>query len=441
MKKLFSLLLCVVMVLSLVACGSKTDDAQTPDEPQDTAPELSGTMKVVATGDVYGPLFDAFTADTGVEVECLSMSSGEVLSKLRAEGGTPSADLWFGGGIDAFMSAKDDGLLEPVTFDAAAELGDEYKDTEGYWYSKGITIVGFLLNNSLMEELGLTAPESWDDLTDSQYAGEIDMSISVDATDVQNVKANKELMALEKTSVSVEYLAMNCEKEPFNDPKVRQAINYALNQQEIIDVVLEGRGQVANSVMNVNIPGYSEEITGYSQDLEKAKALMAEAGYPDGFKTTLFASGDVRNREAQIIQAQLLKIGIEVDIQLYEWGAFLDAINKGEHDMFISSWSNATMDPDASIFPLFHTKNFGATGNRAFYSNPEVDTLIEQAQKESDNAKRMELYKEIQQKINDDAPWACLFYGTTCTGIRADLKGFVLHPSSANHYENLYYEK
>ena len=170
MKKLFSLLLCVVMVLSLVACGSKTDDTQTPDEPQDTAPKLSGTMKVVATGDVYGPLFDAFTADTGVEVECLSMSSGEVLSKLRAEGGTPSADLWFGGGIDAFMSAKDDGLLEPVTFDAAAELGDEYKDTEGYWYSKGITIVGFLLNNSLMEELGLTAPESWDDLTDSQYA-------------------------------------------------------------------------------------------------------------------------------------------------------------------------------------------------------------------------------------------------------------------------------
>ncbi len=176
MKKLFSLLLCVVMVLSLVACGSKTDDAQTPDEPQDIAPELSGTMKVVATGDVYGPLFDAFTADTGVEVECLSMSSGEVLSKLRAEGGTPSADLWFGGGIDAFMSAKDDGLLEPVTFDAAAELGDEYKDTEGYWYSKGITIVGFLLNNSLMEELGLTAPESWDDLTDSlnEFLAELD---------------------------------------------------------------------------------------------------------------------------------------------------------------------------------------------------------------------------------------------------------------------------
>ena len=143
MKKLFSLLLCVVMVLSLVACGSKTDDAQTPDEPQDTAPELSGTMKVVATGDVYGPLFDAFTADTGVEVECLSMSSGEVLSKLRAEGGTPSADLWFGGGIDAFMSAKDDGLLEPVTFDAAAEENDltiVYPSDGMPWVPEGVAV-------------------------------------------------------------------------------------------------------------------------------------------------------------------------------------------------------------------------------------------------------------------------------------------------------------
>ena len=271
--------------------------------------------------------------------------------------------------------------------------------------------------------------------------GEAHFTFPVPYEQAAVLEKDEHLKLVAAPSIVTRYLNMNMLQKPFDDLRVRQAINYALNQQEIIDVVLEGRGQVANSVMNVNIPGYSEEITGYSQDLEKAKALMAEAGYPDGFKTTLFASGDVRNREAQIIQAQLLEIGIEVDIQLYEWGAFLDAINKGEHDMFISSWSNATMDPDASIFPLFHTKNFGATGNRAFYSNPEVDTLIEQAQKESDNAKRMELYKEIQQKINDDAPWVCLFYGTTCTGIRADLKGFVLHPSSANHYENLYYEK
>ena len=111
-----------------------------------------------------------------MKVELLSMSSGEVLSKLRAEGGTPSADLWFGGGIDAFMSAKEDDLLEQVTFDAAAGLADEFKDADGYWFSKGITIVGFLLNDALMDELQLTAPASWADLTNADYAGEIIMS-------------------------------------------------------------------------------------------------------------------------------------------------------------------------------------------------------------------------------------------------------------------------
>lgn len=201
MKKMMSLVLALAMILCLAACGgtngqnsgsgtanndaavSQNDgtDANTASDSADTqeeteTPALSGTMKVVATSENYVTLFDKFTEETGVKVELLSMSSGDVLSKLRAEGGTPSADLWFGGGIDAFMSAKDDGLLEQVTFDAADELADEFKDSEGYWYSKGITIVGFLLNNTLMEELNLTAPATWDDLLDSSYQGEIIMS-------------------------------------------------------------------------------------------------------------------------------------------------------------------------------------------------------------------------------------------------------------------------
>lgn len=270
--------------------------------------------------------------------------------------------------------------------------------------------------------------------------GEIDMTIAVDAADVQNVEANSDLLALQKTSVAVEYLGLNCEKEPFNNPLVREAISYAIDKQSIIDVVLEGRGTVANSVININIPGWSQDIKGADLDPEKAKALLAEAGYENGFATTLFTSGDVRNREAQLIQAQLKEIGIEVDIQLYEWGAFLDAINAGDHDMFLSSWSNATMDPDASTFPLFHSKNFGATGNRSFYNNPDVDAMIEAAQAESDNTKRMDLYKQIQEKLNEDAPWVPIFYGTTCTGIRKDLMGFNMHPAGANHYENLHYE-
>lgn len=155
---------------------TETETENEADAEAQAAPELSGTMKVVATSEDYVTLFDKFTEETGVDVELLSMSSGEVLSKLRAEGGTPSADLWFGGGIDAFMSAKDDGLLEQVNFDAASELADEYKDADGYWYSKGITIVGFLVNQALTEELGVEVPQSWTDLLNEGYKGEIIMS-------------------------------------------------------------------------------------------------------------------------------------------------------------------------------------------------------------------------------------------------------------------------
>lgn len=211
-KKIVALLMALTMVPALAACGSSNGTgnnttgnntavapaesqtgettaarenevgsqgetkAETNAESKAEAPALSGTMKVVATSENYVTLFDKFTEDTGVKVELLSMSSGEVLSKLRAEGGTPSADLWFGGGIDAFMSAKDDGLLEQVTFDASADLAEDFKDPEGYWYSKGITIVGFLLNDGLMEELNIEAPASWDDLLKAEYEGEIIMS-------------------------------------------------------------------------------------------------------------------------------------------------------------------------------------------------------------------------------------------------------------------------
>ena len=178
MKKLISLLLVMVMALSLFAGCGTTPDATEPvtEAPTDGSPALSGTMKVVATSEAYVDLFNKFTAETGVAVELLSMSSGEVLSKLRAEGGTPSADLWFGGGVDAFMSAKDDGLLEQINFDAAADLDPTYKDADNYWFSKGLTIVGFLVNNTLAEELEMEIPTAWADLLDEQYAGEIIMS-------------------------------------------------------------------------------------------------------------------------------------------------------------------------------------------------------------------------------------------------------------------------
>jgi len=168
-KKLLMGLMCLVLAFSLFGCGN---DAAQDDADQ----QPGGTIKVVATNDVYAELFDKFTEETGVKVDMLAMSSGDVLSKLLAEGGTPSADLWFGGGIDAFMSAAADGLLSPVNFAAAGDIAPEFRAADGSWYSKGITVVGFLVNNKLLQELKISAPESWESLTESEYEGEIIMA-------------------------------------------------------------------------------------------------------------------------------------------------------------------------------------------------------------------------------------------------------------------------
>ncbi|MDO4265473.1 MAG: ABC transporter substrate-binding protein [Eubacteriales bacterium] len=162
---------------STEASAEETTAAETAAEETEAAAAASGEpVKIVCTSEDYVKLFDKFTAETGIPTELLSMSSGEVLTKIKAEGGTPMADLWFGGGIDAFMGAKDDGLLEQVNFDGADALAPEYKDEENYWFAKGITVVGFLVNNDIIDEAGLTVPQSWDDLTDPSYKGEILMS-------------------------------------------------------------------------------------------------------------------------------------------------------------------------------------------------------------------------------------------------------------------------
>ena len=133
------------------------------------------TLNVVATSESYVPLFEEFTKETGAKVEFLSMSSGEVISRTKAEG-KPMADLWFGGGLDAFMAAKDDGLLDNYQSEMTDKLPEEYKDKDGFYFSKGLTVVGFLLNDSILEEKGLEAPKSWKDLADPKYKGEIIMS-------------------------------------------------------------------------------------------------------------------------------------------------------------------------------------------------------------------------------------------------------------------------
>ena len=157
------------------------------------------TLNVVATSEKYKKLFDKFSEETKAKVEFLSMSSGEVIAKIKAEGGKPSADVWFGGGIDAFMKAKEDGLLEMYKPEGFDKIKEGFKDNEGYWISKGVTVVGFLVNNKILQEKGLEIPKTWAEIADPKYKDEIIMANpAVSGTSYANVKGLIDLYGEEK---------------------------------------------------------------------------------------------------------------------------------------------------------------------------------------------------------------------------------------------------
>ncbi|MBR6332381.1 MAG: extracellular solute-binding protein [Dehalococcoidales bacterium] len=162
-NKILLTVLSVIMIISMLAtavgCSKK--------------PKTDGPLQIIATNETYKELFDKFTADTGIKYEMLSMSSGAVLSKLQAEGANPTFDVWFGGGINDFINAKDLGYLQKVDFKAIKDLNPLFVDKDHQYFSKGMTIVGFAVNNDIIKEKGLKSPATWDDIIDPKFNDEI----------------------------------------------------------------------------------------------------------------------------------------------------------------------------------------------------------------------------------------------------------------------------
>ena len=187
MKKLIALLLCLVMALSLVACGSKQDDTQAPADDQQGAEETSLVDAAKAEGKlvVYGSCEEEYLAAAcenfekmyGIEVEYQRLSTGEVQAKIEEENGNPSADVWFGGTTDPYNVCAAEGLLEAYQAENASHIAKpQYKNADGYWYGIYTGILGFMVNTDELERMGLEAPQDWPDLLKPEYKGLIWLS-------------------------------------------------------------------------------------------------------------------------------------------------------------------------------------------------------------------------------------------------------------------------
>jgi len=260
-------------------------------------------------------------------------------------------------------------------------------------------------------------------------SGSVDIAYEISTNDLKRVEENKDLKLIRIMDNSITHMGMNTQKKPFDDVRVRQAISYAIDSKLVVDTVWRGIGTAAVGPVPVNVKYSNKSLTSHEYNPEKAKQLLAEAGLPNGFKTTVWTN-DKKERidMATIIQNELQQVGIIAEIKVMEWGAFLEGTNKGEQEMYIIGWNSQINDPDMSLYAMFHSSKFGAGGNRPFYKNSKVDELIEKGRKMDDSEARQAVYYDLQNMINADAPWIYLNSGEQVVGTKKTIKGFVPSP-------------
>lgn len=229
---------------------------------------------------------------------------------------------------------------------------------------------------------------------------------SVPLDSVRRLRGNPDAVLLERPAQMMRALVFNQKHAPFDNPKVRQAFAHAIDQKRLIAFALDGLAVPATSPVASAIPGYSAKTTelSYGYDPEKAKALLAEAGVGSGLKATLVANDTpVIRRTAEVVQAQLREIGVEIAIETLPIAQWAALTAKGGQDMVISTYSYTDAD---ILYPVLHTK--GAL-NRAFHENPELDGMIAEQRVTSDPAARQALLDKIQAKVVTEAYWKPLF--------------------------------
>ena len=233
---------------------------------------------------------------------------------------------------------------------------------------------------------------------------------------------------------------MNVQKAPFDNEKVRQAIAYALDPQGYIDLVFGGEATLAHyTMLPPSVDGYISDCSDYSYNVERAKELLAEAGYPDGFSTTLWCSDtQVMRDSAVVIQEQLRQVGITAEVKTLENGQYMSETGNGAHDMFIMS--KTSIDPDSMLRSMYHTEALGPSGNRCFWTTPEVDAMIDEASTTTDTEHAMELYAEIQRTVAEAAPLVPLAVEHLNAGMQSNVKGFGLYPGKSHYINGTYFE-
>jgi len=274
-------------------------------------------------------------------------------------------------------------------------------------------------------------------------AGECDLMAKPLPIHLKAVTNYPYIQTMNEPGSNIAYLAMNTNKKPFDDPKVREALNYAINKDALIKIVYQNTAEIAKNPIPPNMWSYNRDTPTIPFSLETAQKLLTQAGYPNGFEMDLWAMPVQRSynpnatKMAELIKQDLEKIGIRTKIVTYEFGAFLEKVKKGEHQTALLGWIGDNGDPDNFFSPLLSCNATLSGNNAAFWCNPTFDQLIKQAGMISDIYTRTQLYQKAQEQFSKAKPWVPIAHSRQFILANKRVKNFHLAPTDGVYFSGV----
>jgi dipeptide transport system substrate-binding protein len=355
-----------------------------------------------------------FLADMAMDFA--SILSKEYFETMQKKGTPNAADVYpIGTGPFEFVSYQKDAIIR-------------YKAFDKYWGGRPKI-------DNLVYSITRDATARYAKLK----TGECQVMAFPKPADLDEMRKDPQLNVLQKEGLNIGYIAFNVEKKPFDDKRVRQALNYATNKDAILKAVYQGNGQVAKNPIPPILWSYNNAVKDYSYDPAKAKELLAQAGFPNGLELELWYLPVTRpynpdgKRMAEMIQADWEKVGVKAKLVTYEWAEYRKRAKGGEHQVVMFGWSGDNGDPDNFFVPLLGCEAVKGGGNNARWCNKSFEDLVVKAAQTPKQADRAKLYEQAQVIVKEEAPWITLAHSIRFDPLRKEVKGYKMD-ATAHHY-------
>ncbi|HWH81831.1 MAG TPA: ABC transporter substrate-binding protein [Burkholderiaceae bacterium] len=349
-----------------------------------------------------------------------SILSAEYFDKMKAAGTPDVPDREpIGTGPFAFVSYQKDAVIR-------------YKANDAYWGGRPKI-------DNLVYAITTDASVRYAKLK----AGECHAMAFPKPADVALMKNEPAINLVQQNGLNVGYIAFNVEKKPFDSKQVRQALNLAVNKKAILDAVFQGAGAVAKNPIPPTLWSYNDKVADYAYDPAKAKALLAQAGYPNGTEVELWYLPVTRpynpdgKRMAELIQSDWEKVGVKAKLITYEWGEYRKRSKTGEQHSIMFGWSGDNGDPDNFFNVLLGCAGVKGGGNLARWCNKDFEELVQKAKLVTKQADRAALYEKAQVIAKEEAPWITIAHSVRFDPLRKEVIGYKMDATGHHYFDKV----